>query len=171
MLFIPSFLSKTRRTFPREGILPTFTPQNKSFSRSDTRSGTLHLTDVSAGVSLTKLALKSAHGGALFIPALPKASQNCCVLLAIGLTSPNPKGHAIKTHGLMYPCCVGLCTHDLRAYAPMTYGFVHPYCTGLCTHYGAPVVYGTTVSSLAKRPAFTALRGLPPPECLERTSM
>ena len=37
-------------------------------------------------------------------------------------------------------------------------------------HYDAGKIE-PTVSGLAKRPAFTALRGLPPPECLERTSM
>ena len=63
--------------FPVRASCPLSLPKNKSFIRSDTRSGTLDVTDVSAGVSLTKLALKSAHGGALFIPALPKASQYC----------------------------------------------------------------------------------------------
>ena len=59
-------------------------------------------------------------------------------------------------------------------YAPRLYGLMRPYFMGLCTHVSwgyAPIVYGVTVSGLAKRPVFTTLSGLPPPEYLERTSM
>ena len=70
MLFIPSFLSKTRRTFPCTGILPVLSPQNKSFIRSDTRSGTLYVTDVFAKpLGFQKLALKIVHGRTIFKPS------------------------------------------------------------------------------------------------------
>ena len=44
--------------FPVRASCPLSLPKNKSFIRSDTRSGTLDVTDVSADVSLTKLALE-----------------------------------------------------------------------------------------------------------------
>ena len=46
MLFIPSFLSKTRRTFPCTGILPVLSPKNKPFIRPGRMSGTLYVIDV-----------------------------------------------------------------------------------------------------------------------------
>ena len=138
----------------------------------------------------SKPELKSAHGRALFKHsasvlrgAMPPYCRELCLRTAWS--------YASVLSGAMPPYCAELCLRTVGSYASILHGAIPPYCRELplrtawsyasILHGAIPpycvegyrlfIVYGVTVSGLAKEPFFAAFSLVPPPESFVLTSI